>query len=148
MKAVIVCGSRKWTDVVMLRGILAALHAELAEDEWLLVIEGQNPNGADRMAGAWADEMLTERVGHAKFAAQWKRYGKAAGPIRNQQMLTHLLALRDERQADIEVVAFSDSTSNPRSGTANMMKIARAAGVRTTLHTHNVEALTGLWAPT
>lgn len=147
VKAVIVCGSRDWTDEAMLRGTLAAIHAELAEDEWMLIIEGRAP-GADRMAGEWADEMLTQRVGHAKFPAPWTQYRKAAGPIRNRWMLQHLLNLRDERRADIEVVAFSDSTDNPKSGTRDMVKIAKAAGVRTTLYTHNVEALTGLWAPT
>lgn len=135
LKAVIACGSRDWTDAAMLRGTLAAIHAELAEDDWMLLIEGRAP-GADRMAGKWADEMLRERVGHAKFAADWTRYGKAAGPLRNRAMLAHLLAFRDEHHADIEVVAFSDSTSNPKSGTRDMMKIAKAAGVRITLYSH------------
>lgn len=146
MKAAIVCGSRDWTDVTMLRGTLAALHAELAEDEWLLVIEGRAP-GADRMAGDWADEMLTERVGHAKFPAQWTRYRNGAGPIRNRWMLAHMLKFRDERGADVEVIAFSDTADAKGSGTAEMLKIAKAAGVRTTLYTHNVEALTGLSEP-
>ena len=146
MKAVIACGSRDWTDVAMLRGALAAIHAELAEDEWMLVIEGRAP-GADKMAGAWADEMLIERVGHAKFPAPWSYYRKSAGPIRNGWMLKHLLSFRDYRQADIEVVAFSDSTDNPKSGTAHMLKIAKAAGVPTTLHTHNAMVMTAHTTP-
>jgi hypothetical protein len=134
VRAAIVCGSRDWTDVAMLRGTLAAVHAELGDD-WLLVIEGDAP-GADRMAGAWADEMIRQRVGHTKFPAEWKRYRQIAGPIRNRQMLRHLLKLRDERQADVEVIAFHDDIDRPRCGTRDMRDIAKAAGVRVKVHAH------------
>jgi hypothetical protein len=48
-------------------------------------------------------------------ALDWKRYGNAAGPIRNQRML--------EWGPDL-VVAFAGGT-----GTAGMVALARAAGV-------------------
>ena len=51
------------------------------------------------------------------FEADWDRHGKAAGPIRNKQML-------DEGKPDL-VVAFEGGK-----GTANMIAQAEAAGVR------------------
>jgi len=50
------------------------------------------------------------------FLANWRTHGKAAGPIRNQQML-------DEGRPHL-VVAFPGGT-----GTADMVRRAKAAGV-------------------
>lgn len=52
-------------------------------DKVSVVIHGA-ASGADQMASHWA------RVNHIKeiaCPANWKEHGKAAGPIRNQQML-------------------------------------------------------------
>jgi hypothetical protein len=48
-------------------------------------IEGGAP-GADTMARNWAAK---HNVKCLTFHADWKRYGKAAGPLRNQQMIEH-----------------------------------------------------------
>ena len=67
------------------------------------------------------------------FPAEWDRYGRAAGPIRNKQMLNQLAGPNDR------VIAFhNDNTKgvadrsaidiDNSKGTANMVKIARAAG--------------------
>jgi hypothetical protein len=50
------------------------------------------------------------------FPADWEKYGKAAGPIRNQQILV-------EGKPDL-VVAFQGGR-----GTANMVSRAQQAGV-------------------
>lgn len=55
-----------------------------------------------------------------KYPADWEKYGKVAGPIRNQQML-------DEGKPDV-VYAFTDDLSNSR-GTADMCRRANKAGV-------------------
>lgn len=69
--------------------------------------------GADSLAGEWAKlAFITPEV----YKADWKRYGKRAGPIRNAQMLA-------EGKPDI-VVAFPGGT-----GTAHMVKIAKDAGL-------------------
>ena len=52
----------------------------------------------------------------AVYRADWEGLGRKAGPIRNQQML-------DEGKPDL-VVAFPGGR-----GTANMMRIAREAGI-------------------
>lgn len=59
-------------------------------------------------------------VSHERYPADWEKHGKAAGPIRNQQMLT-------EGKPDI-VVAFSDNLSNSK-GTADMCRRAHKAGL-------------------
>lgn len=51
------------------------------------------------------------------YPADWPRYGKAAGPMRNQQMV-------DEGKPDV-VLAFPGGR-----GTADMVRRAKAAGVR------------------
>lgn len=69
--------------------------------------------GADEGAGRWGeDEHVPVRV----FRADWKKHGKAAGPIRNQKML-------DEGKPDF-VIAFPGGR-----GTADMVRRAEAAGV-------------------
>ncbi len=69
--------------------------------------------GADALAAQWAYE---RGIPVSTFAANWDKDGKAAGPIRNQRML--------EQGVPDLVVAFAGGT-----GTADMIKRARAAGV-------------------
>lgn len=69
--------------------------------------------GADRMADQWARE---NNIDVMKFPAEWKKYGKNAGPVRNQAMLT-------EGKPDF-VLALPG-----RRGTRNMVDQARASGV-------------------
>jgi hypothetical protein len=97
-----------------------------------LLVHGACPTGADH----WADEFALglgfvpiedaakyrQVMGFIKrFPADWKTHDKAAGPIRNKQMLDWVLALVDK---PILVLAFPGNR-----GTANMVKIATAAGL-------------------
>jgi len=66
------------------------------------------------MAGDWAVERGVECL---QYPADWEKLGRAAGPIRNEQMLR-------EGKPDL-VVAFPGAR-----GTAHMVRIAREAGVR------------------
>ena len=77
------------------------------------IIEG-GAKGADKLAREWA---ASRGIPVRTFKADWRRYGRGAGPQRNEQML-------DEGKPDL-VVAFPGG-----SGTASMMRLARAAGVR------------------
>lgn len=75
------------------------------------LINGAAP-GADALALSWA---LANRLTIRSFKPDWKRLGKAAGPIRNQLMI--------EAKPDL-VIAFPGGA-----GTADMVERARAAGV-------------------
>jgi len=78
-------------------------------------------NGADRLADQWA---RGHGINVQVFPAEWTRLGKAAGPIRNEQMLV-------EGKPDA-VAAFPSNSRvvRPgRSGTQDMVNRANDAGV-------------------
>lgn len=107
---VLVCGGRDFSDPALLNRTLD----DLAKTEVVdCVIEG-NARGADRIAGYWARR---RGIPNHKFPADWAAHGRAAGPMRNRKML-------NEGHPDI-VIAFRGGA-----GTADMVRQARAAGVR------------------
>lgn len=77
------------------------------------IISGK-ASGADSVAIDWA---VVNWCRFLEFEADWKTYGKAAGPIRNQRMLA-------EGKPDL-VVAFPGGP-----GTRNMKQLARAANIK------------------
>jgi hypothetical protein len=109
---ILVCGSRHFKDTKLLYDTLDACH----KNEWPIdvIIEG-DARGADRMAGYWAKK---NKIDLLIFPADWTKYGKAAGPIRNKQML-------DEGKPDL-VIAFMFKDSR---GTKNMVEQAQKAGI-------------------
>ena len=106
---VLVCGDREWTD-------LAPITRELKRCRPAVVIHG-GARGADTLAGT-AARILKMQV--EVFPADWERYGKAAGPMRNQQML-------DEGKPDL-VLAFHEHLEKSK-GTKDMIRRAEKAGV-------------------
>src|SRR5262245_38565206 len=76
-KTVLICGSRIWTD----RATIARVMREL--DPGTLIVHGA-ARGADRLADEVARDLGLPRKA---CPADWGQYGRAAGPIRNQQML-------------------------------------------------------------
>ncbi len=103
---VLVCGGRDFTDAAAIADAMDSLPASI------VVCHGGAP-GADSLAGQWA---ANHGIACTVFRADWKKHGKAAGPIRNRQML-------NEFQPDI-VVAFPGG-----SGTADMVSQAKRVGV-------------------
>lgn len=103
---VLVCGGRDYCDVTRGYEVLDRLDVKT-------IISGA-ARGADQIGEMWAGE---RRIPVERFPADWIAYGRAAGPVRNQRML-------DEGEPDL-VVAFPGG-----SGTADMVKRARVAGVR------------------
>lgn len=70
--------------------------------------------GADALAMSWAAVNWCPEI---EFKADWAKHGRAAGPIRNKQML-------EKGKPDV-VIAFKGGR-----GTANMCRQAREAGVK------------------
>lgn len=119
---VLVCGDRNWTDQHRVDTVLDRLLE--AHPEGLHVIHGA-ARGADSCADRWARKaMYHGRVQVSGFPAQWAELGKAAGPSRNRRMLA---------EGPDEVHAFHNDLSASR-GTAHMVRIAMAAGIRVELH--------------
>lgn len=107
---VLVCGGRDFTDAGYLFAVLDHYHRETGAFE--CVIQGC-ARGADTLAGEWAD---ARNVPVLPFPADWDSHPRAAGPIRNAQML------REGRPSF--VVAFPGGN-----GTEDMKRQARRAGV-------------------
>lgn len=112
---VLVCGSRNYTDFRTICRELDKLHAT---NPIALVIEG-GAKGADTIARNWGG---FHRVPVKTFPADWEKHGRAAGPIRNKQML-------DEGKPDLVVAFPKDGKLNATKGTANMVKQARERGI-------------------
>ena len=84
---VLVTGSRTWADQDV---VFAALDAALRGHPGLVLVHGDNPNGADAMARAWLNARWTTAPGlrgHEPHPADWRRHGKRAGMIRNTEMV-------------------------------------------------------------
>lgn len=116
---VLVCGSRDFDDAEMIFMVLDGQHRL---QPIACIIEGEAP-GADTIARVWAEDVGIEV---ARFPADWKQYGKAAGPIRNKQMLV-------EGKPDL-VLAFPKGPLSESKGTKNMVGQAEAAGVRVVVY--------------
>jgi hypothetical protein len=113
---ILICGDRNWTELGPIRELLKTLPNDT------IVIHG-NAQGADLAAAVMAEAYgLTIEA----YPADWGRYGRAAGPIRNQQML-------DEGQPE-HVHAFHSNIDKSK-GTKDMVKRARLAGIPVTIHT-------------
>lgn len=113
-RRVIVCGTRDG----LLDDAESLLLRRLHELRPCIVIEG-GARGTDRLA-----RHLAERLGLPveTFPADWKTRGKAAGPIRNQEML--------DAGVDI-VLAFPGPKSR---GTWDMVRRAEKRGVIVEVH--------------
>ena len=79
-RRILVTGSRDWKGSQGIRVIMRALRKEPSKSE---LIEGE-ADGVDKMSRLVA-ECLGWRIYPVR--ADWKRYGLAAGPIRNREML-------------------------------------------------------------
>ena len=111
---VIVAGSRGFFDYELMCRELDRLFNEsrMFAGREVKIISGM-ADGADSLAIRYADERKLTKI---LFPANWKRYSRVAGFLRNEDMLsvaTHL-------------VAFWDGKS---SGTRHMIEIAKAKGI-------------------
>lgn len=103
---VLVCGGRDYSDQAHVDKVLNTIGG-------IRHLFHGNARGVDTLAGNWGNRQ--DGVSVHPVPAEWKKYGRKAGPIRNRKMLGQLPDL---------VVAFPGGR-----GTANMVKQAKAAGV-------------------
>ena len=113
---VLICGDRNWTDSESIFRELIKFPKDTT------VIEGE-ARGADTLGRIEAEKLGFEVL---KFPAKWKEYGRAAGSIRNRQML-------DEGRPD-RVLAFHHDIGASK-GTANMVRQARDRGIPVSIFT-------------
>lgn len=111
-KRTIIAGGRDITDYFHLEEALESCRFDISE-----VVSG-GAEGADKLGERYAKGAgLALRV----IPADWAKYGKSAGPIRNRQMAEYAQAL----------IAIWDGKSR---GTANMLEEARARGLLVHVH--------------
>lgn len=106
---IIVCGGRDYADGKRIREVLGEYDRR---DPWRVVVVHGGCRGADTLAALAALDLGFQAE---EWAADWRRRGRRAGPLRNQAMV--------DRGADL-VVAFPGGA-----GTADLVRRARAAGI-------------------
>lgn len=112
---ILITGSRDWEDRYLILNVLIGLPREL-DDSRTVLVSGGCPTGADKYAEDVAQWLGWQIERHP---ADWTTHGKAAGPIRNKQMV--------DSGPDI-CLAFIKDNSKGASGTATM---AEKAGIKT-----------------
>jgi hypothetical protein len=112
----IFCGNREWSDE---KAIIAALNT--LDPNTDTIIHG-GARGADSIAGLFATKYVFDVIA---IPAQWDRYGKSAGFIRNTAMADRLEAITGP---DDEARVYAFGTWGP--GTKQMLKIAEHRGFK------------------
>lgn len=117
---IIIAGGRTFTDYDFLRDTLDEI---LAVDDFEIISGGAK--GVDALGERYAE---ARGLSVKAFPADWEKYGRAAGPIRNEEMA---------RYAD-GLIAFWDGESR---GTANMIDISKryALEIKIIQYDHQLE---------
>lgn len=106
---VLVSGGREYIAWDTVNSVLTEIHKETPIDK---IVHG-GARGADTLGGKWARENgVVEKV----YKADWGTHGKAAGVIRNQEML-------DSNTVEL-VIAFPGGK-----GTSDMVSRAKKSGI-------------------
>jgi len=116
----LITASRTWEGfwgLTRIHGVLVAFqHLSAVLDEQLTVVHGDCPTGGDQIADRWC---LRRNVPVERHPADWTKYGKSAGPLRNEHMV---------RQQINFCVGFRRDHST---GTGHTLSLAREAGIPT-----------------
>ncbi len=117
---VLICGSRDFDERALIFRRMIALTREKGAEN-LTLIHG-DARGADRLAAACARQLLWREI--KAYPADWDKYGKRAGFVRNNIMLV-------DGNPDL-VIGFKNRAYS--AGTDMMINLAREAGVETEVH--------------
>lgn len=119
-KFFLVAGSRNFEDAKTLERVMNNIIAPYTFFDEIVVVEG-GARGVDTMAREYAEKRGLEWI---EIKPEWKRYGRAAGPKRNDEMVG-MVSLNGG-----EAVFFWDGKSK---GTAQCIKSARKKNLRVTI---------------
>ena len=125
-------GSRSWVDMRPIRKCIEQLQRRCSiRGQSLVIIHGACPSGVDKLVDIYARRQDLVIDPHP---AEWDRYGKAAGSIRNRTML--------ERSAPDLLIAFfnpRDLDKKKSTGTLDCIKSALNLSIPIEFHTAAVE---------
>lgn len=102
---IIVCGGRDFADEDL---FIKSMDEILPQYEDVEIVSG-HAKGADTFGERYAE---AHGIPVAIFKADWKKYGRGAGPVRNKEMLEYA------KQESPVIIAFWDGKSK---GTKNMI---------------------------
>ena len=108
---IIIAGSRTFNDYKKLYEVCNHILQDQIDIE---IVSGAYYKGADKLGEQYAKERGFKIT---QFPADWKRFGRAAGPKRNEQMANDADAL----------IAFWDGNSK---GTKHMIEVAECRGLK------------------
>lgn len=114
---ILVCGGRHFADYDLLE---ETINGVIAESGWedIEIVSGHCA-GADRLGELYAEKHNAQ----AKiFPAEWEKYGKRAGPMRNKQMVDYISGFENKI-----VIAFVSAKTK---GTRNTIALAKKANIR------------------
>lgn len=115
---VIIAGTRYFNDYAVLCAVCDRLLADKVKQGFDIVIVSGGCAGADMLGEAYAKERGYQVE---RYPAQWERYGKKAGRIRNAEMANNADAL----------IAYWNGESR---GTRHMIETAREKGLAIRIH--------------
>jgi len=115
---IIIAGSRNFTDYKKLCEVCDHILQDQTDIE---IVSGAYYKGADKLGEQYAIERGYKI---RQFPSNWKRFGRAAGPKRNEQMANYADAL----------IAFWDGKSK---GTKHMIELAKSKGLKINIYQIN-----------
>ena len=111
---ILVCGGRHFEDYDLLKTILEkVLNLKKLTPKDVEIVSG-HCKGADLLGEKWAEET---KASVKIFPADWVKYKKSAGPIRNKQMIDYINGFENKM-----VVAFVSPNSK---GTKQTVRLAQ-----------------------
>jgi hypothetical protein len=116
---ILVTGSRNWTDMDLVRRTLEG-HTDVT------LIHG-DCEGADKLCARAAQDFGFRVLA---MPANWKKYGRAAGPIRNREMVEFFVANKGTL-----MYAFHDNLADSK-GTKNCVGYAQSRGIKPIIISH------------
>jgi len=115
---ILVTGDREWNNAATIIDAFEKVCADFEIEPTEMILIHGNARGADKMAGQIGEE-LGMKV--RKYPANWSRYGTAAGPIRNQEML--------DDNSDITLALAFHPNLEESKGTRDMIIRLKKAGI-------------------
>jgi YspA, cpYpsA-related SLOG family len=122
---ILITGCRDWKDGKMIKDALTQFSGKK-----VLLIHG-DCRGADKLSGIAAKQL---GFNLSVKPADWDKYNKAAGPIRNKEMIKEALEYQTQGIPTV-VLAFHDSLEESK-GTLNCVNEAKKQGLKVILHSH------------
>lgn len=123
----IVTGSRDWSGRA---SVWKPLNRMLIQHRRLLIRNGKNKRGADRLVSDWAERFKDSLVLEDPYLPDWDAFGNYAGNLRNQRMVdAGAQAVMAWANPCRKNGRWCPPGEHPSHGTADCVKRARAAKI-------------------